>query len=83
MSKYGREGFRLTGRADIDAADYIENFKGCSCHISTPCSSCTHPGNPMNLAEDDTAWEVDPAWISAGHTSRLLISRFIDRFRNA
>ena len=28
----------------------------CSCHISPPCSSCTHEGNPRNLAEDPYAW---------------------------
>lgn len=29
---------------------------GCSCHISPPCPFCTHPGNPLNLMEDDSAW---------------------------
>ena len=28
----------------------------CSCFISPPCGSCTHPGNPLNLLEDDDAW---------------------------
>ena len=28
----------------------------CSCHISPPCSSCTHPGNPANLDVTDDAW---------------------------
>lgn len=28
----------------------------CSCHLSPPCPSCTHPGNPLNQIEDETAW---------------------------
>lgn len=31
----------------------------CSCHLSPPCSSCMHPGNPMQQAEDETCWEPD------------------------
>lgn len=30
---------------------------GCSCHIEPPCPWCTHFGNPMNLIEDDDAWQ--------------------------
>jgi len=29
----------------------------CSCHISPPCASCTHPGNPDNQEEDESAWK--------------------------
>ena len=29
----------------------------CSCHLSAPCNSCTHPGNPLKLECDDDAWE--------------------------
>ena len=32
---------------------------GCTCFKSAPCSYCTHPGNPNNLAEDDDAWEIE------------------------
>lgn len=28
----------------------------CSCHISPPCPSCIHPGNPLNQGGDDEAW---------------------------
>lgn len=41
-------------------ADDFHRWHGdgnCSCHISPPCCSCTHPGNPLNLEEDDDAWE--------------------------
>ena len=41
----------------------LEDFRAkhdgrcCSCHIHPPCSWCTDPGNPLNLIEDDDAWE--------------------------
>lgn len=28
----------------------------CSCHLSAPCGSCTHPGNPLNLECTEDAW---------------------------
>ena len=31
----------------------------CSCHISPPCGSCTHPGNPLNLEGDPSLWEEE------------------------
>ena len=31
----------------------------CSCHISSPCGSCIHSGNPLNLAETEDAWGFD------------------------
>lgn len=32
--------------------------RGCICFTGcAPCSFCMHPGNPMNQAEDDDAWE--------------------------
>lgn len=31
----------------------------CSCHLSPPCNSCIHPGNPLNQAEDDSAWQEE------------------------
>ena len=30
----------------------------CSCHISPPCGSCVHPGNPVNQEDDDECWTV-------------------------
>ncbi len=44
-----------------DVADEFEAIYGfsgcCSCHLHPPCGYCTHEGNPLNLAEDDDAWE--------------------------
>jgi len=48
----------LTDEAQVQEDEFRAHYEhlGCSCHISAPCGSCTHPGNPMNLAEDDDAW---------------------------
>ena len=57
-----REGYRLTAEAENDRMDFISEYGydgNCSCHLSPPCNSCLHPGNPLNQAEDDTAWEPD------------------------
>jgi cobaltochelatase CobS len=32
---------------------------GCTCFQNAPCSYCTHPGNPLNLEEDEDAWEEE------------------------
>src|SRR5271170_5537548 len=51
---------RLTEAAqrDRDAFDrYLRDNGGCGCHSHPPCSYCTHPGNPMNQDENETAWE--------------------------
>ena len=49
----------LTQDAQIER-DEFEVLYGeggnCSCFRCPPCSSCTHPGNPMNQEEDETAW---------------------------
>jgi len=53
---------RLTQEADGDRADFIREYGSsgsCCCHLSPPCSSCTHPGNPMNQDECDECWESD------------------------
>lgn len=49
---------RLTDEAEAEADDFrrVHGDGNCSCHISPPCSSCTHPGNPLNLEEDGDAW---------------------------
>lgn len=50
----------LTPEAEADRADFhAEGFPNCSCHISPPCGSCTHPGNPMNQDEDESCWMDD------------------------
>lgn len=50
----------LTDEAEAEYASFYHEYGdgNCSCHISAPCGSCTHPGNPLNQAEDDTAWVV-------------------------
>jgi len=51
---------KLIRSAREDYHEYMDKFGdhvgNCSCHISPPCPSCTHPGNPENLAEEDAAW---------------------------
>lgn len=49
----------LTEEAENERASFESEFgnKGCTCFISPPCSFCTHPGNPLNQDNDDTAWE--------------------------
>jgi len=46
--------------AQAEADDFYSSYGNgdgnCSCHISPPCSSCTHPGNPLNLENDPFAW---------------------------
>jgi hypothetical protein len=56
-----REGYHLTDEAETERQDFRTEYGdgNCSCHISPQCGSCTHPGNPMNLAEDDSAWVKD------------------------
>ncbi|OAD82844.1 hypothetical protein ATN89_17320 [Comamonas thiooxydans] len=43
-------------------SQFVEEYGSsgnCSCHISPPCNSCCHPGNPLNLAEDDDCWKEE------------------------
>jgi hypothetical protein len=47
---------RLTSWALAERADWRE-LNGCSCHISPPCNSCIHPGNPLNQEQDPECWE--------------------------
>jgi hypothetical protein len=57
-----RDGYRLTAEAEAERLDFQREYGrdgNCSCHISPPCCSCIHPGNPLNQNEDDTAWEPD------------------------
>lgn len=48
----------LTDWAQDAADDFYKRYGdgNCSCHISPPCGSCTHHGNPLNLEETDDAW---------------------------
>lgn len=44
-------------QADRDAFEAAYGSDGdCSCHISAPCGSCTHPGNPMQQEGDASCW---------------------------
>jgi hypothetical protein len=54
---------RLTeaAQADRDAYERLGDRLGCSCHISPPCTVCTHPGNPLNQ-EDEEFWEEEVAY---------------------
>lgn len=58
MSRYGMV---LTPEAADDALDFLREYGSgnCSCHISPPCSSCLHPGNPSNQDEDSECWEPE------------------------
>lgn len=56
-----RVRLRLTERAEAEADDFsrTQEDRGCACFTGcAPCCWCTHPGNPMNLAEDDDAWAM-------------------------
>lgn len=48
----------LTPAAQVDRDDFIAYYgsSNCGCHLSPPCSSCAHPGNPANQDEDEACW---------------------------
>lgn len=53
---------RLTEAAEADRHDFEAEYGrdgNCFCHLSPPCDSCLHPGNPLQQAEDETCWEPD------------------------
>ena len=65
----------LTPEAQDDRDDFEAQYGDngdCSCHVSAPCGSCMHPGNPMQQENNDACWmaagdseggETDaPAW---------------------
>jgi hypothetical protein len=49
----------LTEAAQKDRDAFDRSNNGCACHIAPPCSSCTHPGNPLNQEEDESCWTVE------------------------
>lgn len=59
--------------AERDAFEQEYDDGNCSCHISPPCGSCTHPGNPRNQAEDESCWMDEPPAPPANE--RHLVSR--------
>ncbi len=49
----------LTEWAEAEADDFrrTQEDRGCVCFTGcAPCCWCTHPGNPLNLEEDEDAW---------------------------
>ena len=49
----------LTPEAEAERDQFEAEYGhggNCSCHISPPCNSCLHPGNPINQEADETAW---------------------------
>jgi hypothetical protein len=56
MSQQERE-LTEDAQAERDQFEREYGYDGnCSCHLSPPCGSCTHPGNPLNQDEDDSCW---------------------------
>jgi len=49
---------QLTPDAQDERDDFNELYagRGCTCFQVAPCTFCTHEGNPVNQAEDETAW---------------------------
>lgn len=62
----------LTPEAEAEREQFEHEYgdAGCTCFISPPCGWCTHPGNPHNQEEDETAWCDAP-----GPTADELIER--------
>ena len=55
-------GKRLTKEAEADREDFVAEYGlegNCSCHLSPPCNSCLHPGNPAQQEENEECWEDD------------------------
>lgn len=50
----------LTPGAQAERAQFVAEYGSegnCTCFTgAAPCASCTHPGNPLNQEEDETAW---------------------------
>jgi hypothetical protein len=53
-----RQARELTEEAQIERYEFERDERGCTCFISPPCSSCTHPGNPLNQDEDESCWHM-------------------------
>lgn len=47
----------LTPEAQFWRNEFEMIFSICKCHLGhAPCGYCTHPGNPLNQAENEEAW---------------------------
>ncbi len=65
----------LTPDAQSDRNDFERRYGydgNCSCHLSAPCGSCTHHGNPLNQEEDDECWMDDPDAQPTGYAPKLI-----------
>lgn len=53
-----RPGMILSQEAEDDRFEFFIKYGSgnCSCFISPPCNSCTHPGNPVNQEVTDECW---------------------------
>lgn len=53
----------LTPEAQAEREQFESEYGegNCSCHLSAPCPSCVHPGNPRNQEEGETAWVTTSA----------------------
>ena len=62
---------KLTQEAQDDADNFYIHYmdRGCTCVLSPPCSYCEHPGNPLNLECDDSAW-VEETPVSKSRNKR-------------
>ena len=69
--------------AQAEADDFYSEYGdgNCSCHLSAPCGSCCHPGNPLNLENDPFAWgEVHEVMaLEAVDTLRQFIDKLVKR----
>jgi hypothetical protein len=77
----------LTAEAESDRADFHREFGSgnCSCFISPPCLSCTHPGNPINQEENEWCWEPEDFSARIEHRleqARRAIHQTIDRIKS-
>lgn len=60
-------------QSDRDQFEDLYGYGGnCSCHLSAPCGSCTHHGNPFNQEEDDECWMDDPEEQPTGYVPKLM-----------
>lgn len=72
-----RKPRRLTAEAEERIATFEQEYgrAGCSCHLSAPCHWCTHPDNPINVHEEDGAWEADVPDIDYLGVARGLVEK--------
>jgi hypothetical protein len=81
MSKHGKR--QLTQEAEDERGEFEREYGiggNCSCHLSPPCHSCLHPGNPRNQEEDESCWEfIYPGNIAAANRREARFLRSVNR----